>query len=477
LCTSAQPSEHGQRYRGSPAEHSAAWRRCFAEQYGSPYDERLLAYVLERHAPQQRRVPTLWRVTSAGARSCGLTRSSAARGAQRADARAEHAQGPLPRRALLRARRARRRGRRAGRRDARRADLPDRCACRAAPRGAPCHARERRGDPAAQRWSLRRNGTGLTAQRNGRPAWGTSDGRAEDAPAGTAPACGARLARAGRPSSAPPGGAELLRPGASRSRGRRSGAAAGAHRLRGAQAGRWVGVTRRCSPAQAHYDPSVLTVNLHLSPAAHGGCLPRENGLRVLAPDGAARVHPTPQGSAVRPGPAPRRPGAHASADDARVGVPRSSHGRSIRCGGGQRNGQVFPRRCSSGRIPTRARRRACTWATPSPAAPASCSSPSGRRAPPRPEAGLKRPALAAAVPRASAAVTEVEEAGDVTDRAAPRVQRPRSDAGLAGPHQPRAAPGPGHGAPPAGRGGARRAAGAAPDGSNAPMFISILFF
>jgi hypothetical protein len=41
---------------------------------------------------------------------------------------------------------------------------------------------------------------------------------------------------------------------------------------------------------QPHYDPSVLTINLHLSPLDWQGCKPAENGLRVFSsryPEGA----------------------------------------------------------------------------------------------------------------------------------------------------------------------------------------------
>ena len=34
---------------------------------------------------------------------------------------------------------------------------------------------------------------------------------------------------------------------------------------------------------QPHYDPSVLTINLHLSPLDWQGCKPAENGLRVFS--------------------------------------------------------------------------------------------------------------------------------------------------------------------------------------------------
>ena len=56
---------------------------------------------------------------------------------------------------------------------------------------------------------------------------------------------------------------------------------------------------------QPHYDPSVLTINLHLSPLAFRGCPPAENGLRVFATDATgrptaeSRVFATPPGTAV----------------------------------------------------------------------------------------------------------------------------------------------------------------------------------
>mmetsp|Transcript_10612 Transcript_10612/g.24880 ORF Transcript_10612/g.24880 Transcript_10612/m.24880 type:complete len:87 (-) Transcript_10612:6-266(-) len=53
---------------------------------------------------------------------------------------------------------------------------------------------------------------------------------------------------------------------------------------------------------QPHYDPSVLTINLHLSPANFHGCSPEDNGLRVFSSGdvkGESIVYPTPQGTAV----------------------------------------------------------------------------------------------------------------------------------------------------------------------------------
>jgi hypothetical protein len=67
---------------------------------------------------------------------------------------------------------------------------------------------------------------------------------------------------------------------------------------------------------QPHYDPSSLTINLHMSPLDFKGCLPHENGLLVLPrptgpapapgahPEQAAakalgQVHPTPPGTVV----------------------------------------------------------------------------------------------------------------------------------------------------------------------------------
>ena len=50
---------------------------------------------------------------------------------------------------------------------------------------------------------------------------------------------------------------------------------------------------------QPHYDPSELTINVHLSPLDWQGCLPAENGLRVFAAEhaGGSRVFATPAGT------------------------------------------------------------------------------------------------------------------------------------------------------------------------------------
>ena len=64
---------------------------------------------------------------------------------------------------------------------------------------------------------------------------------------------------------------------------------------------------------EPHYDPSSLTVNLHLSPLDYKGCDPKENGLLVVKETGQqetgqqettrapreSEVHPTPQGAVV----------------------------------------------------------------------------------------------------------------------------------------------------------------------------------
>lgn len=52
---------------------------------------------------------------------------------------------------------------------------------------------------------------------------------------------------------------------------------------------------------QPHFDPSTLTINLHLSPADYKGCIVEENGLLVF-PDTASTksvFHSTQQGTAV----------------------------------------------------------------------------------------------------------------------------------------------------------------------------------
>jgi len=60
-------------------------------------------------------------------------------------------------------------------------------------------------------------------------------------------------------------------------------------------------MTRLDSYLQPHYDPSVLTINLHLSSLDWKGCKPSENGLRVFAPH-------YPQGAKVRNANTPWRP-------------------------------------------------------------------------------------------------------------------------------------------------------------------------
>ena len=52
---------------------------------------------------------------------------------------------------------------------------------------------------------------------------------------------------------------------------------------------------------QPHYDPSILTINVHLSALNWNGCPPAENGLRVFGGQypGGSQVFPTPQGACV----------------------------------------------------------------------------------------------------------------------------------------------------------------------------------